>query len=151
MEISAKSDYAVRALLTLAVAHGQLTGEQLAERQGLPQKFLETILADLRRGGLVVSQRGAHGGYRLAREPALISVGDVIRVVDGPLARIRGSRPHEMSYDGAAEHLANVWVAVRAALREVLDGTSLQDVLTGELPDAVRRLTADPRAWHNVE
>ncbi|MGL5857311.1 MAG: RrF2 family transcriptional regulator [Angustibacter sp.] len=149
MQVSAKSDYAVRALLVLAVADGRSTGEQLAHDQGLPVKFLETILADLRRAELVVSHRGAHGGYRLARQPQDISVGDVIRAVDGPLARVRGLRPHETTYSGAAEHLPAVWVAVRAALREVLDGTSLHDLLTGDLPEQVRRLTADPDAWLN--
>lgn len=149
MEVSAKVDYAVRALLVLAIDDAQVTGEELARRQDLPRKFLEAILADLRRAGLVVAQRGAHGGYRLTRAAAEISVGDVIRAVDGPLARVRGLRPHETIYEGPAKHLPTVWVALRAALREVLDATTLEHLLTGELPTQVRRLADGPQAWQN--
>lgn len=153
MDISARTEYAVRAMLLLAeastVAAGPVSVESLATAQSLPRKFLEAIVADLRTAGLVTSTRGARGGYALTRSPADISLGDVFRAVDGPLAEVRGLRPHETAYDGVATHLPTVWVAVRAALRAVLDQTSLADVLTGELPDTVRELTADPDAWTN--
>lgn len=123
--------------------------DTLARRQALPRKFLEAILADLRRAGIVVSQRGASGGYTLSRPAAKITLGDIFRAVDGPLAEVRGLRPHETSYDGVAEHLPVVWVAVRASLRRVLDGTSLDHLLSGRLPAAVRRLAQDPDAWQN--
>lgn len=153
MDISARTEYAVRAMLLLAEAStaegGPVSVESLARAQSLPRKFLEAIVADLRAAGLVTSTRGARGGYALTRGPEAISLGDVFRAVDGPLAEVRGLRPHETAYDGVATHLPTVWVAVRAALRAVLDRTSLADVLTGELPDTVRELTADPDAWTN--
>lgn len=148
MQISAKADYALRALLTLAEHDPELvTVEGIAAEQGLPRKFVEAILGELRRGGLVRSQRGASGGYGLARPAAGITIGGVIRVVDGPLAEVRGLRPHETSYSGVAAHLPEVWVAVRAGLRQVLDGTTIADVLSGELPEHVRALAASPDAW----
>ena len=156
MDISARTDYAVRALLMLAEQADlgeslsiPVSVDTLASRQNLPRKFLEAILGDLRRAGIVVSQRGPSGGYRLSRPAAEISLGDIFRVVDGPLAEVRGLRPHETSYEGVAEHLPVVWVAVRASLRRVLDGTSLEQLLTGELPADVRRLAQDPQAWQN--
>lgn len=123
--------------------------ESLATSQALPRKFLEAIVSDLRLAGLVTSTRGARGGYALTRSPEAISLGDIFRAVDGPLAEVRGLRPHETAYDGVATHLPTVWVAVRAALRAVLDATSLADVLSGKLPATVRELTADPDAWIN--
>jgi Rrf2 family protein len=148
VHISAKSDYAVRALLALAARYpGQLRGEELAAEQELPRKFLEAILGDLRRGGLVRSQRGAVGGFSLARDPAQITVGQVLRAVDGPLAEVRGLRPDQTKYSGVARHLPEVWVAARAALRIVLDEVTLTEVLTGALPEHVLKLTADPDAW----
>jgi Rrf2 family protein len=153
VDISAKTDYAIRALLYLAevasVGGGPVSVDTLAMRQTLPRKFLEAILGDLRRAGIVVSQRGSSGGYVLARPAEQISLGEVFRVVDGPLAEVRGLRPHETAYDGVAEHLPVVWVAVRASLRRVLDGTTLEDVRTGALPAAVTSLAADPEAWQN--
>lgn len=148
MDISAKTDYAVRALLALA-AHGggPVSVEALAGEQQLPRKFLEAILGDLRRAGVVRSQRGAEGGYSLARPPAEVMLGQVIRAVDGPLAEVRGLRPDQTSYAGAAQHLPDLWVAVRASLRRVLDETSLEQVLTGALPAHVRRLCDEPDAW----
>lgn len=122
---------------------------RLAAEQELPRKFLEAILADLRRSGLVSSRMGANGGYLLARASADITVGDVIRAVDGPLAEVRGERPQATSYEGAATHLRTVWVAVRSSVRSVLDGTSLADVLTGDFPDAVTEAVAAPGAWEN--
>ncbi|MEZ5086947.1 MAG: Rrf2 family transcriptional regulator [Tessaracoccus sp.] len=153
MEISAKTEYAVRAMLQLAeVARSEdvpLPAEALARAQGLPRKFLESILADLRKAGLVYSTQGARGGYRLARPAGEISVGSVFRAVDGPLAEVRGRRPQDTTYDGVARHLPELWVAVRASLRQVLDGTSLEDLLAGELPGTVRDLVDLPDAWEN--
>ncbi|MBC9822459.1 Rrf2 family transcriptional regulator [Terrabacter sp. MAHUQ-38] len=153
MDISARVDYAVRAMLILAEADEQGSGpvsiDTLSTRQELPRKFLEAIFADLRRADLVLSRRGARGGYVLGRERARISVGDVFRAVDGPLAEVRGLRPHETAYEGVATHLPSLWVAVRASLREVLDETSLDDLLTGDLPDRVRQLLTVPDAWQN--
>ncbi|HEU4331369.1 MAG TPA: Rrf2 family transcriptional regulator [Lapillicoccus sp.] len=160
MDISARTDYAVRALLTLAEAERDHAGgdeahtpavsvEVLVREQGLPRKFLEAIVADLRRGGLVTSRRGPGGGYVLARPADEITLGDVFRTVDGPLAEVRGLRPHETAYAGAAEHLPVVWVAVRASLRRVLDETTLADVLAGRLPPHVEELAAAPDAWRN--
>ena len=148
MEISAKSDYAVRALLGLAAHTPNLVKVDLIiGEQRLPRKFVEAILGELRRAGLVRSQRGAEGGYALARPASDITLGAVIRAVDGPLAEIRGLRPDQTTYTGVAEHLPEVWVAVRASLRRVLDETTLQQVLTGKLPPHVRRMVETPGAW----
>ncbi|WP_374967962.1 RrF2 family transcriptional regulator [Terrabacter sp. BE26] len=153
MDISARVDYAVRAMLILADAAAKesapISIDALATRQELPRKFLEAIFADLRRADLVVSRRGSQGGYVLGRPSKDISVADVFRAVDGPLAEVRGLRPHETEYQGVAAHLPSLWVAVRASLREVLDDTSLEDLRTGDLPDRVRQLLAAPDAWHN--
>jgi len=146
--ISAKVDYAVRALCTLADADGgPVTAESLAQSQSLPAKFLESILNDMRRAGLLLSQRGADGGYRLSRPASDISVADVIRPLDGPLAEVRGLRPEATSYEGAAEHLQDVWVAVRASLRSVLEQVTIADIVSGQLPKSVQKLTTDPDAW----
>ncbi|HEU5006050.1 MAG TPA: Rrf2 family transcriptional regulator [Jatrophihabitantaceae bacterium] len=148
MQISAKSDYAVRALLSLASHEPDLVKVDIVvAEQGLPRKFVEAILGELRRGGLVRSQRGADGGYALAKPAAEITIASVIREVDGPLAEVRGLRPHETTYSGVAEHLPQVWVAVRAAIRAVLDETTLADVLRGELPPHVAELLDAPEAW----
>jgi len=148
VHISAKVDYAVRALVTLAArGGGPVTGGVLAEEGGLPPKFLDGILAELRRSGIVASQRGSEGGYRLARPAASISLADVIRAIDGPLAEVHGERPETAVYAGAAVHLQEVWIAVRASLRAVLEKTTVEDVATGRLPANVRRLAAEPDAW----
>jgi Rrf2 family protein len=147
MQIPAKAEYAVRALLTLAASEQSVSAEHLARQQDLPAKFLGAILSDLRRGGLVTSQRGPEGGFRLARDSATISIADVLRAVTGPMAGVRGMRPETVVYEGEAEHLREVWVAVRAALREVLEHVTLSQVLRGELPTAVTRFTNDPDAW----
>ncbi|MDA8297298.1 MAG: Rrf2 family transcriptional regulator [Actinomycetota bacterium] len=150
MHISAKVDYAVRALLALAAAGGgPVSGAALAQRQDIPAKFLEGILAELRRSGLVVSQRGAEGGYRLARAASEITLADVFRAIDGPLAQVRGERPEAASYEGAAAHLQEVWIAVRASLRAVLEHATLAEVASGKLPASIRRLSADPDAWRS--
>jgi Rrf2 family protein len=148
VQISAKTDYAVRALLILASRSPELVKvEVLTGQQGLPRKFVEAILSELRRAGLVRSQRGPEGGYALARPAAEITLGAVIRVVDGPLAEVRGLRPDQTVYTGVAEHLPDVWVAMRVALRTVLDETTLEHVLTGKLPEHVRRMAQAPDAW----
>ena len=146
MHIPAKVEYGLRALLALA-ADQPRTAESLAAEQDLPVRFLSAILADLRRGGLVTSRRGAEGGYHLAKEAEEISLADAIRVLDGPLAEVRGMRPEATSYLGAAVHLQEVWVAVRASLRSVLEQVTLADVLSGSFPKSVAGLTADPDAW----
>ncbi|NNN03699.1 MAG: Rrf2 family transcriptional regulator [Acidimicrobiaceae bacterium] len=147
MQIPAKAEYAIRALLTLAASETSVSAEHLAQQQDLPAKFLGAILSDLRKGGLVTSQRGPEGGFRLARDADTVSIADVLRVVSGPMAGVRGMRPETLAYEGEAEHLRDVWVAVRGALREVLEHVTLGDVLRGELPGAVTRFTSDPDAW----
>jgi Rrf2 family protein len=149
VHISAKAEYAMRALLTLAAEPDDrpLTADRLAHAQSLPVKFLENILVDLRRGGLVRSQRGSEGGYRLARPASDITAADVLRLVDGPLAEVRGARPEQSSYEGPAEHLQEVWVAARAALRSVLEHVTLADIASGKLPKAIAKMAADPDAW----
>lgn len=153
VDISARVDYAVRAML--ALAESALEGatpvsvEALAAQQGLPRKFLEEIFRDLRLGGLVTSKRGAKGGYSLTHDARDIAIGDIFRAVEGPLAEVRGLRPHETAYEGAATHLPTLWVAVRASLRDVLDGTSLEALRTGDLPSHVLALTQQPDAWQN--
>jgi Rrf2 family protein len=147
--ISAKADYAVRALLELAAlpAGATVKAETLANGQNLPLKFLENTLVELRRAGIVASHRGADGGYRLARPAAEISVADVVRALDGPLAEVRGLRPEAASYVGPAEHLQEVWVAARASLRRVLDNVTLADVVEGRFPKEINALLADEDAW----
>jgi Rrf2 family protein len=148
VRVSAKADYAVRATLELATAEdGPVKGERIAHAQAIPLKFLENILIDLRHAGLVRAQRGAEGGYWLARPAAHITLGEVIRAVDGPLASVRGEAPEDVNYDGAAENLRTVWVAVRASLRSVVDEVTLDEVVSGRLPDRLRRLTEAPDAW----
>lgn len=152
MYISAKVDYATRALLALADAEAKepgssLKGEAVAERQGLPTKFVENILVDLRRAGFVSAQRGAVGGYRLAKPADEIAIADVIRAVEGPLAEVRGLRPDRLQYDGSAQHLQDVWIAVRAALRSVLERVTIADVLAGRFPRNVMKLIDDPDSW----
>jgi Rrf2 family protein len=148
MHISARGDYAVRAALGLASAYPDtVSTAALADEQGMPRKFLEAVLGDLRRAGLVRGQRGVDGGYVLTRPPGQVMVGQVLRAVDGPLAEVRGLRPEEAMYTGTAAHLQQLWVAVRAAVRNVLDEVSLADVVRGRLPAHVRRLTLAPGAW----
>ena len=148
MEISAKVDYAIRALLSLAQRAPELTTiDVVIGEQHLPRKFAEAILSDLRRADIVRSQRGANGGYALARPAEEIMLGSVFRAVDGHLAEVRGLRPDQTSYTGVAAHLPDVWVAVRAGLRAVLDETSVAQVLSGDLPAHVRGLVEQPGAW----
>jgi Rrf2 family protein len=149
MRVSAKVDYAVRAGAELAAAVGQgpVKGERIAQAQQIPLKFLENILLDLKHAGLVQSQRGAEGGYWLARPPADISLAEVIRAVEGPIANVRGERPEQVEYRAAAEPLREVWVAVRANLRAILETVTLGDLAAGKLPDEVALIAADPDAW----
>lgn len=148
MRISAKADYAIRATAELAAADEQLlTAERIARAQGIPLKFLLGILGELKVAGIVESQRGSEGGYRLAREPHEIRLADVIRAVEGPLATIQERRPEELRYPGPARALRDVWVAVRANLRAVLEGVTVADLVAGSLPEHVSALLGDPEAW----
>lgn len=148
MRLSARVDYALRAAAELASSGDRpLTSEKLARAQQIPPKFLESILLQLRRGGVVNSQRGPEGGYWLARPPEEISLAEIIRVIDGPLANVRGQRPEQLGYHGAARALQDVWVALRASERAILDLVTLADVATGKLPETIRVLTSDPAAW----
>ncbi|GAA2402462.1 Rrf2 family transcriptional regulator [Streptomyces coeruleofuscus] len=151
MRISARADYAVRAALQLAASRDDapLKAEAIAYAQDIPHKFLESILNDMRRGGLVLSQRGGNGGYRLARPAESISIADVIRTVDGPLVSVRGVRPPDLSYTGPAESLLPLWIALRSNVREILEGVSLTDVASAQLPADVSALTNAPDAWVN--
>lgn len=152
MQISARVDYALRALTELAVAWDDdprqlVKSDVLAGKQDIPARFLEGILGQLRKAGIVFSQRGAEGGYRLNRAPSDITVADVIRVLDGPLGAVRSEPPEATFYEGPAEHLRVVWVATRAALRSVLEQTTLADVVAGHTNKNVERLLATPGAW----
>ena len=148
MRLSAKADYALRASLELAAAgDGHVKAEAVARAQSIPLRFLEQILLDLKHAGLVASQRGAEGGYWLARPAAEIPLAEVIRAVEGPLANVRGVRPEELEYEGAASALREVFVALRASVRTVLEEVTLADVAAGRLPDRVRELVQDPEAW----
>ena len=153
VHVSAKADYGMRALLELAAAYAEdprqlVKGDAIGKAQGIPVKFLEGILRQLRQAGMVASQRGADGGYRLDRKPSDIALADVVRALDGPLAAVRGERPEDVAYDGAAEHLREVWIALRASMRHVLELTTLADVASGKLPKDVRHMLDDPDAWH---
>ena len=147
MQIPAKADYAIRALLALAADGGSVSAEHLAQQQGLPAKFLGAVLSDLRRGGMLTSQRGPEGGFRLVHDPDEIMIADILRAVSGPLAGVRGMRPETLEYGGEATHLKDVWIAVRATLREVLEHVTLGQILRGELPESITRFTSDPDAW----
>jgi Rrf2 family protein len=144
---TAKADYAVRAAVELAAAGELVTAEHIAQAQGIPVNFLENILRDLRRAGVVESRRGQQGGYALARPADEISVADVIRAVEGPLANVRGHPPEELEYVGSAAKLRDVWVALRASVRSVLEQVTLAELARGELPERVEELTRDADAW----
>jgi Rrf2 family protein len=149
VRISAKADYAVRAVIELAGASSEapLKGEAVATAQAIPLKFLENILGDLRHSGIIASRRGAEGGYWLAQAPDAISVADIIRAVEGPMATVRGERPENIAYEGNAEPLKRVWIAVRAALRGVAENVTVADLADGDLPMHVQALADDPEAW----
>lgn len=153
MRVSAKVDYAVRACIELAAAQAgdeplrPVKAESLARAQDIPLKFLENILQGLRQAGIVESRRGPEGGHLLARPAAQISIADVIRAIDGPLAGVGGRRPDELRFTGSAVPMKEIWIAVRATLRGLLEEVTLADVAAGDLPEHVSALTADPRAW----
>ncbi|MFR0352390.1 RrF2 family transcriptional regulator [Streptomyces sediminimaris] len=151
MRISARADYAVRAVLELAVRQdgGPVKAESIAAAQDIPHKFLEGILGDLRRAGVVESRRGGNGGYRLAREASRITVADAIRAVDGPIVSVRGERPTGLEYTGSARPLLPLWIALRANVRRILEGVTIADIAADALPEPVRRLAAEPAAWEN--
>ena len=149
MRVSAKSDYALRALIEIAAgdAGRAVSAEELGRAQDIPHNFLQAILADLRRSDIVLSQRGKAGGWRLARPAEAITVADVIRAVDGPLVSVYGLRPEAVTYPGRAEVLQLVWIAARSSLREVFENVSLADLAAASLPESVRSRTADDDAW----
>jgi Rrf2 family protein len=148
MRISAKVDYAVRASIELAAAGGDpIKGEVIADAQEIPLKFLENILGELKHTGIVASRRGAQGGYWLAKPADQVSLADIVRAVEGPLASVRGQGPEALSYQGQAEPLQSVWIALRANIRAVMEETSLADVVSGELPPEVRELSEPAEAW----
>jgi Rrf2 family protein len=149
MRVSAKSDYALRALIELAGRSdgGAVSAEEIGRLQDIPHGFLQAILADLRRAGLVVSQRGQSGGWRLARDADEVTVADVIRAVDGPLVSVYGLRPEAVSYNESAEVLQLVWIAARSSLREVFENVSIRALTTGRLPKRVVARTKDEDAW----
>jgi Rrf2 family protein len=152
MRVSARVDYAVRAAVELAAAgDGAVKGDRVAEAQEIPLKFLENILLDLKQAGIVRSQRGPEGGYWLARPAAEVSVADVIRAVEGPLASVRGERPEELHYAGSAAPLQRVWIALRSAMRDVLETVSLADLAATSLPAPVERRAGDADAWSPTE
>jgi Rrf2 family protein len=151
VRISAKADYAVRAAIALANPEhdGPLKGDRIAEAQGIPLRFLENILGELRHSGLVQSQRGADGGYWLARPAEEVTVAEIIRVVDGPLATVRGERPEDLEYLGRAQKLQDVWVGLRANIREVLETVTLADIVAGDLPGPVDEIVGRPEVWES--
>ncbi len=148
MEISARAEYAVRALAELANAGGgPLTVADVAAAQDIPTRFLQNILLQLRQRSLVLSQRGAEGGYRLARPASAITLADILRAIDGPLAAVRGERPESVQYEGSAAPLAEVWLALRVSMRQVLEEITLSDLVNGPLPEHVAELIDNPDAW----
>ena len=149
MRVSAKSDYALRALIELATREGgePVSAEELGKLQEIPHGFLQAILADMRRAGIVVSQRGQSGGWRLAAKPADVTVADVIRAVDGPLVSVYGLRPEAVSYNDSAEVLQHVWIAARSSLRDVFEHVTIRALADGRLPKAVTSRTASEDAW----
>lgn len=148
MHVSAKADYAVRAVVELAAAGGERCHrEAVAGAQDIPLNFLENILLALRRAGIVASRRGPEGGYWLARPARAVTVADVIRAVDGPLAAVRGAPPEQTRYAGTARPLQEVWIALRTNLREVLEGVTIADLVAGELPPRVAQLAGEAESW----
>jgi Rrf2 family protein len=149
VRISAKADYAVRAAVELAAATGEkpVKAERIATAQDIPLNFLENILGELRHAGIVRSQRGAEGGFRLAKAADQVTIADIIRAVEGPLASVRGGPPEEISYPGRSAALPRVWIAVRANLRKVVEHVTVADVADGKLPAAIDQLAEDPEAW----
>ncbi|SNT60959.1 Rrf2 family protein [Asanoa hainanensis] len=160
MRLSARVDYAIRAVVELAARtdpdaaptgaalQPSVRASELAAIQDISPKYLEGILLSLRQGGVVAARRGSVGGYRLARPAKDISLADIIRIVDGPLTNIRGFRPEQLDYVGPAATLQMVWIALRARERQILEGVTVAEIVRNDLPERVRSLTRDPRAWH---
>jgi Rrf2 family protein len=150
VRVTAKVDYAVRAAMVLARASeagtGPMKGEHIGADQHIPVKYLENILSELRQSGLVRSQRGAEGGYWLAKDPRDVAIADIIRAVEGPLATVRGERAEQLDY-GDDRALQEMWIAVRASLRSVLEKVTLADVVSAKLPRSVQKLVDDPASW----
>lgn len=151
VNLSARTEYAVRAMVHLATADPAepVTLDSVAQQEDLPRKFMEAIFADLRRAGLITSLRGSRGGYFLSRGSDAITIGDIMRAVDGPLWEVRGLRPQDTEYRGATHHLPTLWVAVRASLRAVLDSTTLSELASGHFNERVTALTTSADAWMN--
>src|ERR1700760_4177194 len=148
MRLSARADYALRAAIELASAtDSHVTADKIARAQQIPGKFLETILTQLRRAGLIRSQRGPEGGFWLAPRAPEISLAEIIRAIDGPLLGVRGERPENIESPGAAEPLQQVWIALRGHERAILEEVTLGHIVAGELPLSIRSLTDDPKAW----
>jgi len=148
MRVTAKAEYAVRAVMELAAGGGDpVKRDAIVAAQQIPPKFLENILSELRHAGLVESQRGSDGGYWLAQPPETITVADVMRAVEGPLASVRSSRPETLEYEGLAEPLQYVWVALRSAIRSVVEEVTIADLVSGELPKRIKVLVEEPDAW----
>jgi Rrf2 family protein len=148
MRVSAKADYAVRAAAELAAAEeGPIKGERLAEAQDIPLQFLEHILLELKHHGIVRARRGAKGGYWLAKPADEVTVAEIVRAVEGPIAHVQSTPPEDIEYRGNSEHLQEVWIAVRASLRSVLEEVTLADLVSGNLPASVKDLAASPDAW----
>jgi Rrf2 family protein len=149
MHVTAKADYAVRAVIELAGSSQDSPRkvDAVAQAQGIPVSFLENILTQLRSSGIVRSQRGPEGGYWLARPADQLNLADIIRAVEGPLVGVRGQRPEEIEYAGSSEALQNVWIALRANLRKVLENVTVADVAAGKLPKDVLALTKGEEAW----
>jgi Rrf2 family protein len=148
VRVTAKAEYAVRAVMELAGGEGEpVKRDTIVAAQAIPPKFLENILSELRHAGLVESQRGSEGGYWLALPPEKITVADIMRAVEGPLASVRSSRPETLEYEGLAEPLQYVWVALRTSIRTVLDRVTVADLISGKLPKHVIKMTEDPDSW----
>jgi len=147
MRVSAKADYALRAMAQLASepAEHPVTAEHIADAQDIPLRFLLAILGELKHARLVRSSRGASGGYSLSRVADEISLAEIMRVVEGPLVNLHDSRVGELGYHGAAESLTDVWRAVRTNVRSVLEEVTLADVVARKLPVQVRKLAASYR------
>ncbi len=151
MRVSAKSDYALRALIEISSYRGDLpiSAEEIGRLQDIPHGFLQAILADLRRAGIVISVRGQSGGWRMARNANEITVADIIRAVDGPLVSVYGLRPEAVKYNESAMVLQLVWIAARANLREVFERVTIDMLNAGELPADVQKFTKDEEAWRS--
>jgi len=150
VRVSAKADYAVRAMIELAAEGDEslpVKGDRVADAQAIPLRFLENILAELRHAGLVHSRRGADGGYWLARPADDVTLAEIIRAVEGPLATVRGAPPDELVLEGDAQPLQEVWIALRANIRQILESVTVADVVAGELPEPVRAIADHPDVW----